>query len=355
MRVLICWCRVSGYIGACWRRLSELENVDLRVVAWSTAEGRDQSLFDEAVVDGVNCRLLSFEERDDVELVRKEIKEWNPDIIVTSGWASAAYRSAIQSLGAERPATMMAIDTPWKGTSHGLWTRLRHRRFLRSIDSVMVAGERSWQFARHLGFDERQLFRGTYGWDDSVQSPRRSGRRLDRRFVYVGRLAEEKGLHTLLAAYRIYRSSVADPWSLTICGGGPLEHLLGNEDVDFRGFVQPIDLPSVLAEADVFLLPSHFEPWGVALAEAMGAGLPAIATEACGAAIDLIRSHWNGLLVPAGRIPELAEALHWFHDNAQDLQKMGQCAMSSAEPFSASNWAVRWRAALSTVLRHHTG
>ena len=97
------------------------------------------------------------------------------------------------------------------------------------------------------------------------------------------------------------------------------------------------------------VLPSYYEPWGVALAEAMGAGLPAIATEACGAAIDLVRSYWNGIMVPTGSVTALADALEWFDDNDKRLPTMSENARVAAEPFSATNWAVRWKTLLNQL------
>ena len=84
-----------------------------------------------------------------------------------------------------------------------------------------------------------------------------------------------------------------------------------------------------------------YEPWGVALAEAMGSGLPTIATQACGAAVDLIRPFWNGRLVATGSAAELAEAMIWFHNRTQMLPEMSKNAVAAASGFTSASWAER--------------
>ena len=135
-----------------------------------------------------------------------------------------------------------------------------------------------------------------------------------------------------------------------MCGSGPLCGTVSGEGVINAGFIQPADLPSIFRQSSVFVLPSHYEAWGVALAEAMGAGLPVIASEACGAAIDLVRPYWNGLLVPTASVESLTSGFVWFHNNEDRIVPMGANAQQTAEPFSAKNWGIRWKAVLDGVV-----
>ncbi|MEO2012812.1 MAG: glycosyltransferase family 4 protein [Fuerstiella sp.] len=345
IRILICWSRVSGYMAACWKRLAAVPEMNLRVVAWSTNANADQSAFAGSIVDGVNCRLLSTSERGDGQIIQDEIAEFQPDVVVIPGWMSDAYTTSILKLQKNGPAVVMGMDTPWTGGARQYLTRWRFNALFRRVDRVVVAGERAWQYARWLGFAETQISRVLYAWDESSfgsdsHLPRRTN--LPKSFVFVGRLAEEKGIRTLLKAYQEYRETASVPWTLTMCGTGPLSSLIQGDGIECHGFVQPSELPSVFENASVMVLPSHYEPWGVALAESMGAGLPVIASEACGAAVDLVRPYWNGLLVPTRCESALADALLWFHNHTERLPEMGMNARQSAEPFSASNWAVRW-------------
>ncbi|REK46558.1 MAG: glycosyltransferase [Planctomycetota bacterium] len=346
-RILFCWSRLSGYMAACWRHLAQRPDVDLRVLAWSTASPSDHADFAETVASGVDCRLLSAQDRTNFERIEQEACEFAPDVLVISGWMSPAYTKLVQRLRPRVRQVVMGMDTPWQGRAKQFLTRVRYASLLRQVDDVVVAGERSWQYARRLGFADSSIHRGVYAWDEVAFAPVAEQRNAvwesPPRFLYVGRYAEEKGLKTLLDAYRVYREQRDDPWSLWCCGAGPLESCVnGQPGVTNLGFVQPDRLPEVLRDATAFVLPSNYEPWGVALAEAMGAGLPGIATTACGAAIDLIRDDWNGQLVATGCTSALAEALMWMHDQSDRLAEMGRNAALSAQPFTAANWCRRW-------------
>ncbi|MCA9050476.1 MAG: glycosyltransferase [Planctomycetaceae bacterium] len=352
LRVLVVWSRVSGYITACWRQLAGYPDIDLRVVAWNTSAS-DNCTFDQAVVSGINCRTLNGAERADDGVLRSEVARFSPDVIVTAGWISSAARELVQNLDEDRPRIVMAMDTPWRNQLRQYLTRWRYAGLFRKADHVVVATERTWQYARRLGFREDEISRGVYGWDSTLfrstsdSSPPLSP--ASRGFLFVGRLVAEKGIDQLIEAYQHYREQVSDPWPLTVCGTGPLDSLLKAPGVVHRGFLQPEQLPRVFKESAVLVLPSRYEPWGVVIAEAMGAGLPVIATEACGAALDLVRHLWNGLTVPTDNADRLSEALLWLHRNPQRLAAMGENARNSAEPYTAENWAERWRDVLLRV------
>lgn len=336
-------------MAACWRKLAQDPEIDLRVIAWATNSSVSQSAFQPSIMDGVSCRLVSGDKNDDVDLVSSEVNDFRPDVLVIPGWMSKAYTSCVLQLGANRPAVVMGMDTPWTGAPRQHVTRWRHYNLFKNIDRVVVAGERSWQYATRLGFAEHQIIRGVYAWDESLAAQPSNDKNRQGNFVFVGRLAREKGIETLIEAYSNYRNRSATPWTLTVCGTGPLSDLVKGEGITPVGFIQPADLSAMFRRADVMVLPSYYEPWGVALAEAMGAGLPAIATEACGAAIDLVRSYWNGIMVPTGSVTALADALEWFDDNDKRLPTMSENARVAAEPFSATNWAVRWKTLLNQL------
>jgi glycosyltransferase involved in cell wall biosynthesis len=147
----------------------------------------------------------------------------------------------------------------------------------------------------------------------------------------------------LAAAYARYRALVDDPWGLTCCGDGPDGALLkGREGITDIGFKPPAELPEVLRQHGVFVITSHFEPWGVVIAEAAASGLPLLCTTACGAAVDLLRPYYNGLTAAPRDVEGLARAMEWFHHHEDQLPMMGARSHAIAEAFSAESWAVRW-------------
>lgn len=131
----------------------------------------------------------------------------------------------------------------------------------------------------------------------------------------AGRLVEQKGLDTLLRAYAAASGALGGR-RLVIAGDGPerdrLEGLaasLGlNGDVSFLGSVGRARVAELLRGADVFAFPSRYEAFGVALLEAMAAGVPVVAARAGGIPEFAVDGE-NALLVPPDDEHALAGAL----------------------------------------------
>ena len=132
--------------------------------------------------------------------------------------------------------------------------------------------------------------------------------------VSVGRLAPEKGHRYLIEALNLLKQQNVG-WRCTLLGEGELEAELStrvaeyglSEQITFPGFCE--DVFSVLLTADVFVLPSLHESSPNALIEAMGIGMPCIASDVGGIA-DLLEDGVNGVRVPPKDPTALAAALH---------------------------------------------
>ena len=104
--------------------------------------------------------------------------------------------------------------------------------------------------------------------------------------IFVGRISQEKGVYDLIAAWRIVASKRREA-CLAIVGEGPeLENLkvkiqdLGLEDnVKFFGGLPDREMYKILCRSKIFVFPSRFEGWGLAVAEALACGLPVVCYE----------------------------------------------------------------------------
>ena len=137
------------------------------------------------------------------------------------------------------------------------------------------------------------------------------------RLLYVGRFVEAKGLRVLLAALAKVRSQGRDV-SLTLIGGDPvtgtadpfLPQVKGlnlSEHVSFGDAVPWEELPSYMAAADLFVLPSFSEGLTTSLVEAMACGLPVVATR-CGGPEEVVNEE-VGRLVAVGDAEDLAAGI----------------------------------------------
>ena len=171
--------------------------------------------------------------------------------------------------------------------------------------------------------------------------------------IFVGRLAPEKNLDVLLAAWKRVSERFGEA-RLDICGEGPLRRELEGltlelglkESVRFRGFVE--DIYGVLARKGIFVLPSASEGMSAALAEAMASGLAVVSTDVSGSR-DLIRDGHNGYLVPAADEKALADRLILLLGNENLRLKMGAAARETALNFLEES---RIAAAHEDLYRH---
>lgn len=354
MRVTICWTEFAGYTAACWRELASRADVDLRILAWPSNLSRSGTQFDRALVGGLPVRFLEGAEQQDRDLVARLVADHDPEMLMIGGWAEAPYRALATDAKRTSARLVLAMDTPWKGTLRQRLARLKIGGFIDRLDGIFVPGKLGERFARHLRMPEDRIFTGMLGFDFRLFEnvfERRLTAPWPRSFVYLGRFSVEKALDVLAAGYARYRALTPDPWPLACYGSGPMRHLLeGHIGIEVNDWVQPPDQPVVLTGHGVSVLASHTDAWGVAVAEAMASGLPAICSNRVGAVPDLIRPEGNGLVIPTSDPAALAAAMRWMHDHHDRLAEMGRRAREAATPYSAQHWADRFEA-MAAALR----
>ncbi len=161
--------------------------------------------------------------------------------------------------------------------------------------------------------------------------------------LYFGRLdIFHKGLDTLLEAVAIMKKEIPDI-ELRVAGRGKdavrvaaLAGELGiGENVNILGAVSDDERDALLAEAAIQLMPSRFEGFGLAAAEAMAAGVPLIAS-AVGSLPEVVDAPRGGILVPSGDAPALAAAASKLLKDPYGRSTLSITARESARRFSWS-------------------
>ena len=161
-------------------------------------------------------------------------------------------------------------------------------------------------------------------------------------FLFTGKLIGRKRPLDLIAAAAKNRAAgnshvilVGDGALLETCRNAIAANKLTN--VHLVGFKNQSELPAYYATADVLVLPSEYETWGLVVNEAMACGLPCIVSDACGAAADMILEGKTGFTYPMGDVPRLAELMMFMADNKEDLREMGRYAAAYVQNFSVAS------------------
>lgn len=168
------------------------------------------------------------------------------------------------------------------------------------------------------------------------------------RFLFAGQMISRKGVDVLLNAFANLRAD-----------GLPVElHLAGREGelsgwldglpqgvrgaIVYHGFIQPPGLPELFARADVFVLPSRHDGWGVVVNQALGAGMPVVTSTAAGAGRDLVEDQVNGIHVAPGDLSQLEAAMRDLATRPERRAAMSIAANVSAERIGPEAAAGKW-------------
>jgi len=199
------------------------------------------------------------------------------------------------------------------------------RQIVRRSDAIAAAGKATTRYARQLGAHDERIFWAPLATDNEYFA--REAQKVDRdeqkkargypeRLVlYPGRLVREKGVFVLLEAFRQLRHVCGDV-GLLIVGHGPEEQALRCycqsariPDVYFEGPHDYKEMPLYYALADVVVLPTFSDPWGLIVNEAFACGVPAVVSRVAGVCDDLIIEGETGFSVEPGSATDLRDKL----------------------------------------------
>ena len=181
--------------------------------------------------------------------------------------------------------------------------------------------------------------------------------------LFASKLQVRKHADHLLEAYRDFIADRApqDRPYLVIVGDGEQRATLEArtrelrlDDVRFAGFRNQSELPRFFQLADVFVLPSRHEAWGLIVNEVMAAGCPAIVSSDVGCHADLVTDGIEGCVFPVGNIAALTDALRRVFATPNSAALMGQHARRRISMWSFEEDVLGLRAALSAVTRMPT-
>jgi glycosyltransferase involved in cell wall biosynthesis len=258
----------------------------------------------------------------------RALRESRPDVVVVSGWSTFASQAAIVWCRRRGVPYLPLVESHDLGPRKG-WRRAVKGavvpRVLRraagalalgtaSRDSLVERGaqrERVHIFANTIDVPEWEERQGELAQRRSELRAELGAGAEDVLLLSVARLGPEKGLDVLVRGVAV----AGDPkLLLVIAGEGPqrreIEALAQELGVRLRltGDLAADKVAEAYAAADVFVLLSTRETWGVVVNEAAASGLPLVLSDRVGAAYDLLRDGENGFLVGAGDVEATGEA-----------------------------------------------
>lgn len=284
-----------------------------------------------------------------------------PDVI---GWLKKPY-DAIVICGYSSPTAMLAM----------LWLRMKKIPFYMEVDGGLIrqegkgkflfkkslvrmadfwlsSGRHTTDFLLHYGAEKDRVYSYPFSSvleKDILPAVPSAGEKQaakdalgipEKRMVLtVGQFIPRKGFDILMHAASALDKGVG----IYIVGGEPTEayrnlrETLGLENVHFVGFQKKEALARYYRAADLFVLPTREDIWGLVINEAMAFGLPVITTDRCVAGLELVEEGVNGGIVPVEDPDALSREIREVL--ASNLENMGKKSLEKIRPYTIENMA----------------
>jgi glycosyltransferase involved in cell wall biosynthesis len=297
-------------------------------------------------------KFIVFDENK-LEQLSLTILDFKPDVVLCSGWGNKVYLNWVKNLD-KHVKKVICFDNQWNGNFKQRILSLFSRfTFLKMFQFAWVPGAPQKKYAIKIGFNENNIFTGLYPADSKLFIPI-GKHKLSQRGVYpkvmlsVARYITQKDLPTMWEAFIEANHSTGEKWSMQCIGfGKQFDQRIQHASISHLGFKQPTEIESYALNAGVYVLPSTYEPWGVAVHEMALSALPMVLSDKVGAATMFLNKS-NGYSFPAGDKEKLKDVLKTIMTlSDQQLWEMAEASYNSGLQLSSDNWA----STLHTILK----
>ena len=334
-----------------WRVYKEDVHFNYQVLpSWRRRLGKFNVLLNRKVVDALN--------------------QASPDAILCGGYSYFASWQALFWARSRKIPFLLWSESNEQDARRGYApVELLKQEFLRRCAGFVVPGLSAREYLLAKKILEERIFVASNAVDNDLfgslavvarrdaDANRRNLGLPDRYVLFVGRLVPEKGIFDLLRAYAGLEDHVRRRLGLVFVGDGHAKRELQNRaseisigEIRFAGFAHREQLPSYYALAEVLVLPTYTDPWGLVVNEAMACGLPVIVSQVAGCVRDLVREGWNGLLVPPRNTASLSSAIRDLAAQPELRASMGVRAASHIANFSPQRWSASIAAAIQKTI-----
>lgn len=235
------------------------------------------------------------------------------------------------------------------------------RHFISSASGWLSSGKKTTEYLAHYGADKDKCY--LYPFTSLTKSDlehadqmRKEGRNFYKNvikaeeekiilsvgsFHYDKKYGIRKGFHALIRA----AEKISDNIGIYIVGEDPPDEFLEwkkkkeLKHVHFIGFKTKEELTAYYAAADLFVLMTKYDIWGLVINEAMSFGLPIITTDKCVAGLELVRENINGYIVPVDDDKALVEKIMLMINDEGLVKRFGKKSREVIQRYSIENMA----------------
>jgi len=325
-----------------YKRIFENENIDFNVIYCADWKSINQNYFNRSnLLSGYKYKFLKnysffpsltkFLGLVNLGIIN-EVRRNNYNAFILQSWGTLTFWLAFFAcLIYKKPIIFMTdcniLSVPKKQSIKKHFKDKLLRYFFKNTSWFLSQGTVNKNFYKYYGVSDKKILNFPYTWgyewflekSDKLKPQREAMRQKlgikeeDFVFLIVCRLEPEKNIFLLLDAFRDLNIKNK---KLFIVGQGVLlqkiKEYINNfniKNVFLTGFKNCNELIEYYNIADAFVLSSSYEPWGMVINEAMCFGLPVIASDRVGAAVDLVIENYNGFIFSYNKPDDLAKKL----------------------------------------------
>ena len=368
---------ITPYRIPLFNAISERGNFYFKVIAlaereknreWKLSENKIK--FDYQILPGWHWFIWGKKKEIAIHLNRgvfRVILEYKPDVIITSGYDDLAYWQAFLYCKIFRKKFILWDSTTLLsvGGIKGIRGRLK-KIIIKGSDKYIAYGTKAKEYLEYFGAESNKIYTATNTVDmeyfrSKVEEYRNEdGFKMERKqypkylLLHIGQLIKRKGLSQVLKALECLKDSEI---GLLIVGSGPEESSLKEfckekklNNVFFEEFQQQDELAKYYALADIFILPSFEEVWGLVVNEALASGLYVLSSKYAGASYDLIKEGWNGEIFEPYDVKEIVDLIKRVKENIEDIRKRrDDISQYACNEFSIERSAQEFTKAINSV------
>lgn len=285
--------------------------------------------------------------------VIRQIKKQKADVVIISNPCTPTGIIAQEYMRIKKIPYCIQSEGAFVGTGWGTKERLK-RHVMKNAYMYFSTGKSQDDYFLKYGAQKEQLrwfpfttmheneiLQRTLTKEQKQEKKKQLG--LENRFTIlsIGQFIPRKGIIYLLKALAGIK---ADVQTIIIGGKKTPEYEqvcaeLGLNDILFKEFMDKKSLQEYYKAADLFVLPTLYDTWGLVNLEAMSMGLPVISTQTCVSAITLIEDEENGYVVPPADAESLRNKIEEVYNNEEKCFEMGTCALRKMQHYSLEKMA----------------
>jgi len=270
------------------------------------------------------------------------VNSCQPNYLFCGGWAHKPYLKICKNFKGKIPVAV-GFDNQWNGNLKQRLSAIYAQFYFKKLfDKAFVPGTLQKQFAKKIGFNDNDILLGAYCCDYQLfantytHTQKQKEANFPKVFLYTGRYSPEKGITDLWDAFIELEDH--KNWELWCVGVGAIPPI-NHPKIKHFGFVQPKELTPIIEKSGVFILPSHFEPWGVVVHEYAAAGFPILCSKKVGASEVFLENNVNGYSFTPGNKNEIKNVLNKIiHMNENKLIEMSKKSHQISSKITNDSW-----------------